>query len=258
MNKTVIARLSLVCVSLIVMSLMLTGISDAKFDLTNAIGIWLFDEGAGEVAKDSSGNGNDGELMNGANWVEGKFGTKALSFDGSDDWVNFGDASDVLDVGTGEITVVYWIYPKAKVGSYLGHVRLTAPNTVSRFESAFQNSNLQIYTNDGQWHDTGETLDLNKWSHVVWTKVGTTLKLYINGQDTGWSMSHTASLGPFNNMMFGKHIDCFEGILDEVAIFNVGLTKNDIQDIMAQGLEGAGAVDLSGKLPTTWASIKNQ
>ena len=60
------------------------------------------------------------------------------------------------------------------------------------------------------------------------------------------------------SMMFGKHIDCFEGILDEVAIFNVGLTKDDIQAIMNRGLEGAGTVDLSGKLPTTWASIKNQ
>jgi len=233
----------------------LTGRSSAKFDLTTAVGIWLFNEDTGKVAKDYSGNGNDGELMNGPKWVKGQFG-KAVEFDGVDDYVNLGDPSDVLDVGTGEITVVYWIYPKAKVGSYLGHVRLRAPATISRFETAFQNSNLQIYTNDGQWHDTGNTLDLNKWSHVVWTKVGKTLKLYINGQDTGWSMGHTVSLGPFILVEIGHHVDCLNGIMDEVAIFNVGLTKDDIQAIMNQGLESAGAVDLSGILATTWGKIR--
>ena len=44
---------------------------------------WHFDEGAGSVVEDSSGNGNDGVIY-GATWVEGKFG-KALSFDGVDD-----------------------------------------------------------------------------------------------------------------------------------------------------------------------------
>jgi len=215
------------------------------------------DEGEGDVAYDSPGKDNHGTLTDGPQWVEGKFvGTTALSFDGSDDWVDFGDPSNVLDVGTGGITVVYWLYPKAKSGNYIGLVRMRAEATISRFETAFQNSNLQIYTNDGQWHDTGNTLDLNKWSHVVWTKVGKTLKLYINGQDTGWSMGHTVSLGPFILVEIGHHVDCLNGIMDEVAIFNVGLTKDDIQAIMNQGLESAGAVDLSGILATTWGKIR--
>ena len=45
---------------------------------------WHFDEGAGSVLVDSSGNGNDGVIY-GAKWVDGKFGS-ALSFDGVDDY----------------------------------------------------------------------------------------------------------------------------------------------------------------------------
>ena len=41
--------------------------------------------GSGEVAEDSSANGNDGELKVGPKWVDGKFG-KALEFDGVDDY----------------------------------------------------------------------------------------------------------------------------------------------------------------------------
>ena len=50
----------LVCCSIIVMSLALTIASEAEVNLDNAVGIWLLDEGVGQVAKDSSANGNDG------------------------------------------------------------------------------------------------------------------------------------------------------------------------------------------------------
>ena len=84
--KTVVVRLAVVCVSIIVISLMLIGQSFTKIDPETCVGMWLFDDGKGDTAKDSSPNGNDGTLTNGPIWVEGKFG-KALSFDGADDYV---------------------------------------------------------------------------------------------------------------------------------------------------------------------------
>jgi hypothetical protein len=62
----------------------------ARIDPESIIGIWLFDEGKGDVAEDSSENGFDGKIMNGAKWVDGKFGD-ALEFDGADDYVDFGN-----------------------------------------------------------------------------------------------------------------------------------------------------------------------
>jgi hypothetical protein len=57
------------------------------------IGHWQFDEGSGQVATDSSGNGNNGQLGSTAGadandpiWVDGISG-KALGFDGVDDYV---------------------------------------------------------------------------------------------------------------------------------------------------------------------------
>ena len=61
------ARLTIVCISSIVVSLMFAGLSDAKINPESIVGIWLFDEGKGDAAADSSGNGNDGEI-NGATW----------------------------------------------------------------------------------------------------------------------------------------------------------------------------------------------
>ena len=64
---------------------------DVNGSLTEGlVGWWKFDETDGNIAYDSSGNGNDGNLTNGPTWTEGKIGG-ALSFDGVDDHVNLGN-----------------------------------------------------------------------------------------------------------------------------------------------------------------------
>jgi hypothetical protein len=50
------------------------------------VGYWPFDEGGGTIAKDYSGNGNNGTLVNNPTWTTGKVGG-ALSFDGANDYV---------------------------------------------------------------------------------------------------------------------------------------------------------------------------
>jgi hypothetical protein len=52
------------------------------------------------------------------------------------------------------------------------------------------------------------------------------------------------------------------GLIDEVGIFNVPLTQEDIQQIMNDGLESVVGVSTSvkptGKITTAWARIKAQ
>ena len=65
------------------------------------VGYWAFDEGKGDIAKDYSGNKNDGVLKGGPTWVAGKFGN-ALEFDGIDDNVEVPNMAgiDAFDEGT--------------------------------------------------------------------------------------------------------------------------------------------------------------
>src|SRR5437870_1537223 len=54
----------------------------APADIASGLGLYYqFDEGAGSLANDSSGNGNTGSLLGGTTWTAGKLG-QALSFDG--------------------------------------------------------------------------------------------------------------------------------------------------------------------------------
>ena len=60
-------------ISLIIVGFMFAQLSNAEIDPQSIVGAWLFDETSEKVAKDSSGNGNDGNLVGGAKWVKGKF-----------------------------------------------------------------------------------------------------------------------------------------------------------------------------------------
>ena len=48
----------------------------------------------------------------------------------------------------------------------------------------------------------------------------------------------------------------FNGTIDDVAIFNVALTQDDIKSIATKGLISALAVSPAGNLAATWAAIK--
>ena len=108
--KIVMANLILGGVSLIVFSLILVGISNADLDPKTVVGMWLFNDGKGNTAMDSSENGNDGELVNGPNWVKnGKFGP-ALEFDGNK---SKGHVA-VGDLGlSGTVTLILWAKPNS-------------------------------------------------------------------------------------------------------------------------------------------------
>jgi hypothetical protein len=73
--------------------------------MKSAVGVWLFDEGKGKVAKDLSKEGNDGELVKNPTWVKGKFG-QALEFNGKDNCVQTGEK--LLD-NLKEFTILLWV-----------------------------------------------------------------------------------------------------------------------------------------------------
>ena len=72
--------------------------SDADI-MDGVVGVWLFDEGSGNKAKDSSDTGNGGDFQGNPKWVKGKFG-KCLEFNGSGDFMQVPDAKS-LDLASG-------------------------------------------------------------------------------------------------------------------------------------------------------------
>lgn len=88
----------------VVLILVASPFATGKIDPDTVVGMWLFEEGDGDVAKDSSDAENDGTIAGPKKWQDGKFG-KALEFDGKGVYVEV-QANDSIILE--ELTIVAW------------------------------------------------------------------------------------------------------------------------------------------------------
>jgi hypothetical protein len=198
---------------------------------------YSFNEGTGTGVTDISGNGNAGQVS-GTTWTtSGKFGG-ALSFDGSDDWVTIADHAS-LDLTTG-MTIEAWVRPAVLSGyrtvlvkedpanntlAYILYGHHNAPRPGAEFETA-----SGISTVDGT-----SALPLNTWSHLAVTYDGVNLRLFVNAVQVG-SKGDNRSIRVSNgalriggNSMWGEY---FNGLIDEVRVYNRALSTTELQQDM--------------------------
>jgi hypothetical protein len=262
-------RLTLICVGLIVISLMLTGKNYARLNLQDIAGIWLFDEGKGEVAKDSSENGNDGKI-DGAKWADGQSGSALSFFKGNVVTVPASKSIDLNDA----ITVTAWINVISCEGCTIDRIaqrmldnnQLAAPWHIWLFGVWNGNKKVgwRVTTTDmaDVGIDSSTVIEFNKWYHVAGTYKSGQIRVYVNGAMETEGTNITGKIkATTGELWIGKYwgggCDDFDGTIDEFGIFNKVLTKDDISSIMEQGLvKATSAVSSSGKLPVTWGEIK--
>lgn len=257
-----------VFIGMAILCIMLVSSASARIDKKAVVGMWLFEEGSGNIAVDSTGNGNDGTIAGPKKWVQGKFG-KALQFDGSSVWVEvpFND-SQVLP----ELTMVAWGNIKPSKGIRWQSIMMRGQNPRNYLLVIDKDSQkLQLSITKGAadaWAGPidGPVITDGSWHHlagVIGQKAG--LTIYVDGVKVGSQAYSKPSLDAnpphirIGDGSAGGHQ--LDGVLDEVALFNVPLEETDIKDIMEKGLEFAtgikAPVDSKGKLATVWGHIKN-
>jgi len=170
-----------------------------SFAEAEVLALWLFDEGQGNVAKDDTGNGNDGEIVK-AIYVPGKYGT-ALKFEG-DGYVNIG-LPDSLQNGIDQaFTSEVWIKVDKKPPS--DHSTIIFMQTGGAITIGFTSS-----TGGGLYGYAGgsskitdpngpDGIPVGEWFHFAQTYDGKTQKLFFNGeeiasQDIVGAVTHTES-----------------------------------------------------------------
>ena len=164
------------------------------------LGWWKLDDGTGTVAADSSGNGIDGVFVGDPEWVAGKFGS-GLEFDGQGgERVSLGN----LDVDAGAISLTCWFFAdtldtpgqdprmisKAFGGGTNDHIWMMS---CSR-QDGEKRLRFRLKTNDGgqvttliggQGTPEERVIPVGEWGHATATWDGTTMRVYLNGIETG-------------------------------------------------------------------------
>jgi hypothetical protein len=220
------------------------------------------DEGAGEIAKDASGNGHDGEI-NGAEWTDGKFG-KALEFAGNaSSYVIVPDEDVMAGVAdTGKLTMQAW-FMLLSHSDYDGIVSISSAADGTPGFCAYR-----IMVNPGSlpFYDCGQHQDrtvgsfnfeLDTWYHYSMTYDGSDATIYVDGEEVGGGTEGIDLVETFPLFLAvgeTQAVHHTDGIIDEVAVYKRDLTQEEVVQTMENGV--ALAVNPRSKLSTAWGNIK--
>lgn len=225
---------------------------------------FAFDEGGGDVIKDSSGFGNNGVVNGKAMWIKGKFNS-AFYFDGKTN-ISVPNREPLTSL-THPMSVSAWVNPDV-LGGWRNIIEMdrTAADKVGGWKMGFHDSRAIVWTTYGVKDFIGITpIETGKWTHVAATWDGAQAIIYVNGEpeppipgggvinvkdtkdipslDLGWRRSSAASY--------------YQGGMDEVCVFNRLLKAEEVKSLM-NGVASMVAVELNDKLATKWGVIKSQ
>ncbi|MBM4089354.1 MAG: LamG domain-containing protein [Planctomycetes bacterium] len=233
----------LTSVLMVVAGFLASGVCAAQEGL---LGHWKFDEGQGDVAVDSSGNENDGDIW-GAEWVRGEFGT-ALRFDGNGAHVAIPEVPG-LD-GSRELTVEAWVswegsgnYPNIMTGGTWspGGFLLFVANDQCSFRMG--RPGFSASGEREQWREISSPLlakfEQNRWYHIAATFQRPTITTYVDGQPVG-SATWDHDVGYANDLIIGKWAGpvSHTGLIDEVRLFNRAVAPESIKASYEAGSRG--------------------
>ncbi len=259
-------RISVTCLIALCLlaALVLAGTAAGEVSRNGLVAEWHFDGDA----KDSSGNGNDGTIY-GASFVEGKFG-KALSFDGVDDYVEVPDSAS-LHIITNAVTVEVWIkIDKLSIWKSIAEKSVHLNWAYGFFIEEDGDLGFGIGTGGtpvGDAHVLTNVKDkLGKWLYIAGTAGNGIITIYVDGKltkQTTYSGNINTNDIPFR-IGSRDNRDYFNGIIDEVRIYNRALSADEIKAHYEQGQTALSITKSAsprsikqGQTTTITLSIKN-
>ncbi|MCP4350017.1 MAG: LamG domain-containing protein [Desulfobacterales bacterium] len=197
-------------------------------------------------ANDESGNGNDGIEHGDINYVEGIIGT-ASQFNGTDSYISVQDNGNL---SLTEWTISVWV----RVENFIDHQLILVGKDESSWRynyalilaNAIVRSQYEIAsTDDDRTIFSPDEIPLNQWVHVVSTRNALTgeHKLYLDSTlvvEKIWNdtpVQNGADLLLGGNFITSPTKPLFDGLLDEVRIYNRPVSESEIQELYSLGQE---------------------
>ena len=217
-----------------------------------------FDEGAGNVARDASGNGHEAALINSPKLVNGKIG-KALELAGGA-YIEVPDSPDSGFDNVKELTIELWARQATTHDNGIV-VKLLTPAfwPCSYNLETWGDSNIWFGVDSDASAVSAPGYPLNEWYHLaaVFDGGAQMQTIYLNGKKVAEGAAPTDTVPDGDMPIYIGTVTPanhpFLGAVDEVAIYSRALSAAEIQADMG-GI--SLAVEPSGKLGATWGDLK--
>jgi hypothetical protein len=187
---------------------------------------------------------NNGTLQGGAGYAIGEVG-QAFSFVASSNSGVIVPSTPSLNP-TEAITIDAWVNPSSFPNTGPAVVRKDSNGVGTTQYSLSLGNGITagvLSCNIGGSADaTGGSVPLNQWSHVACTYDRQTIRVYVNGVEVASTLNTLAIPTSSQDLAIGKEDGFtdrnFDGLIDEVEIFDRALTVTEVQGIYNAG--GAG------------------
>jgi len=202
------------------------------------VGYWPFDT-ASDLQPDLSGFFNDATVAVGASWVNDLERGGVMEFDGNDSYLEAAD-SESLSL-TSDLTIAAWVNA-TDYNNYRGVVGKTAgPN--GNLPAAYD---LYLFNGTGAPRfiagspagfapaDAITAPIAGEWHHIAVSKIGSDIFFYYDGQPDGQGTIDFELQDSDTPLKIGNRDDLFVdffGRLDDVAIFNGGLSADQVMAV---------------------------
>lgn len=233
--------------------------------------VYLSFDDKGDIAKDITGNGNEGQFVvvggGKVQWVDGKF-DRGIELDGQS-YVDI-PWSDSIDVADGSFTVEIWFnYTEVSAAGALVWGYHISNGFWIRTEPG-SNRIRGLIAGNGGWGDlpTEDSYNDGEWHHLAFVRNTSqdTLTFYIDGEVDGSRGVKAGSITmdhPIGIYLGRKFVadrpdspNLYKGILDEFRLWKRALSQDEIKANMNKGAELVLAVQPDDHLATTWGDTK--
>lgn len=179
----------------------------------------------------------------------------ALDFDGTNQFI---DVPYSAKVNSNVFTISCWARVEGGAGSYRGVVSSRKKNVGGTLQTGFviyanPSNEWEFWLGDGVtaggsgWSvlNSGVTVT-SEWTHIACTYDGTTQKIFINGEEKASQPSPNYTPNVDLNMRIGgvnaESQFYFNGEIDEVEVWNIALTQNQVRDRMCKKIKSDDAL----------------
>lgn len=216
-------------------------------------GYYAFDENFGTVAHDATLNNDHASLTNSPAWVGGKIG-RGLSFNGTSQSASI-PSSAQNDSET--MTVSAWIKTTQVPSAATPLVSKQGGASAYPFSLQLEPSGVVGFAASDGTHtptvQSSATVNDGAWHHIVGVRTkGSTLKLFVDGAPQGSVADNTTTVST-NSSAVGiakeaGNANYYAGVIDEVKLFNVALTDQEVANDYAAENAGVTTAQTFGDL----------